>query len=365
MISGAVLWSGRVVGVATLAGSVAVVAVTLATVWRTAAYRSRAAAARDIEKRRPEFRNLLITSEELLRDPGRTPEWLRSRVVDDTSAVLCQGAGSSHIRMTGPTVAVAGSILLWTVTLGGVHRPVMEAVRENAAAALALVGGAPSVRVTITPPTYTATAVLTVTNPDRIDLLEGSRLQVVVDGGGGGGWRVRMGVTELAVTPDGNRWAAATRVTTSGYVAIEPNSNEQTGRRLIPVSVTPDRAPSVKVEAPGRDLLLPDASQRIPIRATAADDRALRSLELAYEGGWQRRSSSVDAHRSRNSNTTWEATASRAAGCGSRRGTRFVSWSHVMRPDTRPRVVGRLRRLRARTGSAGGIDMPRIRIGMP
>ena len=69
-------------------------------------------------------------------------------------------------------------------------------------------------------------------------------------------------------------------MTASGYLAIEPYDNEGSGRKLIPISVTPDRAPSVTVDAPGRDLLLADASQPIPIRATAADDLGLRSLEL-------------------------------------------------------------------------------------
>jgi hypothetical protein len=51
---------------------------------------------------------------------------------------------------------------------------------------------------------------------------------------------------------------------------------------LIPVVVTPDRAPAIRIDAPGKDLLLPDGRRDIPVAARAEDDFGLRALELRY-----------------------------------------------------------------------------------
>ena len=56
----------------------------------------------------------------------------------------------------------------------------------------------------------------------------------------------------------------------SGYFAIEPAAGPagSADRRLLPVAVTPDRAPIVRIDAPGRDLMLPDVR---PPRAASRD----------------------------------------------------------------------------------------------
>jgi hypothetical protein len=46
--------------------------------------------------------------------------------------------------------------------------------------------------------------------------------------------------------------------------------------------VTPDRAAVVRLEAPGKDLLLPDARATIPVAAVASDDFGLRSVDVRY-----------------------------------------------------------------------------------
>ena len=69
----------------------------------------------------------------------------------------------------------------------------------------------------------------------------------------------------------------------SGYLAVEPRGGDATAlRRLLPVTVIPDRAPTIRVEAPGKDLLLPDAKPVIALAAGATDDFGLQSLELRY-----------------------------------------------------------------------------------
>jgi hypothetical protein len=53
-------------------------------------------------------------------------------------------------------------------------------------------------------------------------------------------------------------------------------------RRLIGLTVTPDRAPIVRASKPGRDMLLPDGNRSVSVTVEAEDDLALSSLRLTY-----------------------------------------------------------------------------------
>src|SRR6185436_11097317 len=76
---------------------------------------------------------------------------------------------------------------------------------------------------------------------------------------------------------------AQTILSASGYLAIEPGPGASSrNRRLIAISVTPDRAPVVRIERPGKDLVYPDTRATVAIAAAASDDFGLASLELRY-----------------------------------------------------------------------------------
>ena len=274
-------WAGRSPLSTAAAGAAAAMLVALVYVRRTAGARTTAVAARLIERHRPEFRNLLITSEELLRMPERARGWIRARVMDDTAAMIGAGIAHSHVRVTPAAALAAVSLLLWGVSVSGLHRPALERVQDTLASARSTVMGTPTIRVRVTPPSYTGAGAYTLTDPERIDVLEGGRLQVGVSGSEMG-WRMRLGTSELPVSREGTAWSAEVSVTSGGYLALEPLVASTSARRLIAVVVTPDRVPTIKVDEPGRDLLLPGALHRIPVRATASDDLGLRSLELRY-----------------------------------------------------------------------------------
>ena len=280
-VSGFVIFRGGGFGAASASGGMAAVAVLSGYLWRKRGRRVPARVAMEVETRRPELRNLLITAEELLRHPHRTRAWIRHRVYEDAARALGTGERGSERRLTGSVLAAVAAVVFWGAVIGGAHRPAVESVRERLAAALMPVSGEVVVRATVTPPAYTGADVRTLTNPERIELLEGSRLQLVVSGAGDRA-RIRLGTSDLPAKRDGGRSTVETMVTASGFVAIEPEIGSAAANRLIAVAVTADRAPSVTVDAPGRDLLLADGSRRIPIRATAADDLGLRSLELRY-----------------------------------------------------------------------------------
>lgn len=281
ILSGLVISRGGGLSAAGSVGGIAAVMVLVGYLWRMHGCRVPARVAIEAESQRPELRNLLITAEELLRNPHRTRAWIRHRVFDDAARVLSNGTRTSERRLTGSMIAAVTAVVIWVAALGGVHRPAVESVRERVAVALMPPSGDVVVRATVTPPPYSRGDVRTLTNPERIELLEGSRLQLVVSGAGDR-VRIRLGTSELSAIRESGRSTIETTVTASGYLAIEPEAGSSATRRLIAVAVTTDRVPSVKVDAPGRDLLLADASQRIPIRATAADDLGLRTLELRY-----------------------------------------------------------------------------------
>ena len=74
--------------------------------------------------------------------------------------------------------------------------------------------------------------------------------------------------------PDGAR----VTLSESGFVALDAG----TVHRLVPLTVTPDRAPDVRVTAPAKDLRVPSTATTIPIAAAADDDLGLATFDLRY-----------------------------------------------------------------------------------
>ncbi len=107
---------------------------------------------------------------------------------------------------------------------------------------------------TVTPPPYTHDPPRVLQNPERIEALQGSRLTLRVDGGDG--WKIRFGAEDLEATTSGTITTVDVDLVKSGYLAVEPRSGDATAlRRLLPVTVIPDRAPTIRVEAPGQGSL--------------------------------------------------------------------------------------------------------------
>jgi hypothetical protein len=64
-----------------------------------------------------------------------------------------------------------------------------------------------------------------------------------------------------------------------GYFAVETSGG---GSRLLPLVVTADSVPTVRVEDPGKDLLLGAGGRTIALKFSASDDLALAAMELRY-----------------------------------------------------------------------------------
>jgi hypothetical protein len=236
-----------------------------------------------IERGDPSLKNLVVTAEELLRHPDRSADWISQRVFDDASARL-------RAIAPGTTVPIGRAVL---VALGAVAIAMVApfAVRSSQSGGTLVLGqalgggqgGALVLEARLDPPAYSKRPAALLTNPERIEALAGTRLTLVA-AVNSGDVRVRFGDRPLSASgrSDGTYFEMA--LVENGYLAVEPG-NADGGRepsRLIAVTVTPDRAPSVRVERPGRDLLLPDVNHVVEVDAVASDDIALGALALRY-----------------------------------------------------------------------------------
>lgn len=241
--------------------------VTVSALLWTRPRRTSAALARLIERACPASHNLVITAEELERHPQRASAGVRERVMVSAARVVAGLRPADVVRIPrGGAAAAIAAVLLFLPAPD--RRTVDRAVTTLASAVSPEAAAAPTIRVTVDPPAYSRQPRASLTDPDRIDALEGSRIQFELPDG----WRVRFGDAAAS-----NEFAARS----SGYFAIESSASREV-QRLVPLNVGPDRVPSVRIEAPGKDLLLPDGARTIPLRITASDDLALERLELRY-----------------------------------------------------------------------------------
>jgi hypothetical protein len=277
-------WSSLVANVCALGCVLVMVAVWML---RIESRWTAAAAAQAIESTRPESRNVVVTAEELTRHPDRARPWIRTRVFEEATAIAASAPPSIVVPLSRSVAVSVASALGAVILVSGLASRAVAAIDRRVQPPTADAISIPrasglSVTVTISPPSYTGEAAKTLQNPDRIDAVQGSQLRLAIDGRDE--WRVRFGADPVTVQRAADRSVIDLPLTRSGYLAIEPvqADTSQARRRLVPVTVTPDRAPTIRIEAPGKDLLLPNARSTIAVAASATDDFGLRSLELRY-----------------------------------------------------------------------------------
>ena len=241
--------------------------------------RTLAAAADAIERADSRCRNVVVTAVELSRHPDRARGWVRERVFADASDVLERIDARAVVSLRRPAVLAASALAATLAIFFGIDGPAhdvpgtgSERVRRDA--------GAPAfveVTATLTPPAYTRHQGTRLTDPERIDAVEGTRLRIEVRDAGSRA-SVRFGEEPLRTTIASGVAAADMTLTQSGYLAVAAQDRV----RLIPVTVIPDRPPAILVERPGRDLLLADAAGTVPVEATVTDDFGIADLRLRY-----------------------------------------------------------------------------------
>jgi hypothetical protein len=237
-----------------------------------------------VERRATNCRNIIITAAELLVQPARVPFHIGAAVCSEASRL----SGGLDVNRLFPArraaVAWVGSMALALAVLAGL-------LMRPGSSSGAVAGGTEvwqpavtNVEVTVSPPAYAGQDVQTLRNPGRIAALAGSRLQL----------RVRAAAATLALEtlagrqllqPQGDgTFRTELAADADGFIALEPlaASGRAGVRRLIGLSVTPDRAPRLRITTPGRDLILPDARRTVAVSIDADDDMGLAALRLRF-----------------------------------------------------------------------------------
>jgi hypothetical protein len=241
------------------------------------------AAARAIERAVPASRNVVFTAEELLRHPDRVRPSIRQRVFEDAGRVSDDVKADVVVPVTRAVVGAVTALVVMTLLVYAVplRQPAGAASKRGDTAVGESEGQGVRIRATIRAPGYIGGAPRVFENPERLEALEGSHLELNVRGPGD--WRVRFGSRTLDRRGTAEGLSVAMTLTQGGYLAIEPiGPSQENQRRLIPLVVSPDRAPTIRIETPGRDLLIPDAKRVVAVGAVATDDYGLAMLELRY-----------------------------------------------------------------------------------
>src|SRR5262249_2377348 len=147
--------------------------------------RTRAMAAAAMERADPSLRNLVITAEELTREKGGTPPYMRTRVISDASRRLAAADLSSVARLSPDAAALLVSIVVLllaaNVRVRGAQRaPPVAGMRRSSNVAASDV-----VLIEIVPPSYTGRPAVRLKNPAALEALAGSQATIHVPDVGG------------------------------------------------------------------------------------------------------------------------------------------------------------------------------------
>jgi hypothetical protein len=274
--------------IAVVTGVMAMVVVALAFALVHGRRRTHAAIAADVERLHPAFRNVLVTAVELRAHPDRARDWMRARVAADAAARLAVLDLPTLVSLRRPAWLMSLAAAAWVGVLLALPErgaSVAQQLTRSAIARMGIGGPAPLVvTARLEPPAYTGQAPTESRNPERIEAIAGTMLRLTMSGGAGPSG-VRLSGTAVPTTAvEGGARRVELVLAQSGYLAVDAAGTRGPGTTsmLIPIVVTPDRTPSVRIETPGRDLLVAAAASRLPIAVSASDDLALAQLELRY-----------------------------------------------------------------------------------
>ncbi|CAN5699929.1 hypothetical protein BH23GEM11_BH23GEM11_19710 [soil metagenome] len=270
-------------------------------------------AARKVESTVPTSRNVVLTAAEFPRAPVPMELRVADAIVADAATLLEENPPGTIVPLLASGISLAGfgalatGVLLLVATMSGDRLP--SPGLTGWVAANFPVGDRSGemtemeVVVRVVPPAYAGDSARVYRNPDRVEALQGSRLELVVRVQGGPSRRrtsgIDLGERVVLETMEGHRdlrnegsgeYLGEMNLEADGFLALEHRAavsgaaggDARPSRRLIGLGAMPDLPPSVRISAPGQDLYLPDGNRVLELEVEASDDRALRSLELLF-----------------------------------------------------------------------------------
>ena len=274
-------WGLAMAAISPVAGALIAAAVAVWR-WRTT---SRASIVRVLERAHPDSRNLFVTADELARGTLAAKPLPRARVFADAAA----SAQRLDLRMAFPTARVVRvallAVLAWTAVetsplwRGQLSRAGTGIVTRSLSPAGATARTHLQISVAIQSPAYTGLEETRAVDPEQLQAVEGSALVLSIDASAARVSVEHDGRTHTLARGADGRFADRLQVTKTGYLLVIA---EDGPRRMMPVVVSPDALPAVRLTAPGRDLVYSGGNPRIAFDAHATDDFGLRALALRY-----------------------------------------------------------------------------------
>ena len=260
--------------------------------------------------------NLVVSANELIANPTRASSGMNA-LVQQQAAQIIRGLNVDTLfpKRTAGIMLVAGALILAaSIALRSAHA---TSVSVRAQQDGTFIPSIDQIDVSVTAPAYTGRAPQTLRNPARIEALAGSIVQLTIHAAASSVTvETLLGKQTLALT-DQKTFTGNVTADADGFIAIEPSTaaGKIGTRKLIGMSVTPDRAPHVRVTAPGHDLLFPDGDRSLDVAIDADDDLALGTLKLRYtrvSGSGERYTfteGELPIEITRSSDTKWQARA--------------------------------------------------------
>jgi hypothetical protein len=239
---------------------------------------------RSLERAHPDARNLFVTAEELTDETLTARAPVRARILADATSHARLVDVSSAFPSRRAVYAAGVAVFAWAIALAATtwRAPIgREAARLTGRAAAPGPGDAGAIRITATirPPAYTNVKGATIADPQQLQAIEGSDVTLAIDARASSVIVDHDGDTRTLAPGAGGAFSDRIQVAKTGYVLVTADAG---ARRLVPIVVSPDALPSVRLTAPGRDLLYSGGNPSLTFTARATDDYGLRSLALRY-----------------------------------------------------------------------------------
>jgi hypothetical protein len=261
----------------------AVVVAGVVLAWRLRAT-TRAVLLRTIERTHRDARNLFVTADELSRGVLAAKPVVRQRVFERAAIESKRLNPRALVPVKALTRAwiVAGIVWLLVSTFALWRQPVGRmAQRAGLPSAISTNPSSGAIRVTVslTPPAYTRLPATTSVDPSQIAVTEGTMATLAIEGSATRVLAEHEGTARPLTRAADGRFLDRIELRKTGYYALETDAGS---RRVIPIVVSADALPAVRVTVPGRDLVYPLADRRVEFDVRATDDFGLRSLRLEY-----------------------------------------------------------------------------------
>jgi hypothetical protein len=231
-----------------------------------------------VELSHPELRNLLITWNEISEGTLDAKASVRARVTMKAASRARLVDLSRVFPSTRLIQALVIAAVAWAFVGSGLWRRAVT-LRRDAASSTARPSSSPlRLTGTIQPPAYTGLTATTVVDPPRVEAPQGSTLTVTVESPATTVTLEQNGAAVPLARDNAGHLASRLTLAKTGYLVVTAGDTSRT----IPIVVSPDALPSVRVTVPGRDLVYAGGNARITFDARATDDYGLRSLTLHY-----------------------------------------------------------------------------------